>query len=224
MDSLYSTDKMSFVCSQGTSAREKNRLSPYRKFLLHLSTDLPKEALKRLKFACLDVVLRAKMEEVTAAFQLFDLLEQKGAITPQNLTLLEDMMQAIGRDDLASKVIQFMEDVNGMERQSCCKYASLGVLLKAGPRPSGPRPTARQGPAARRPDGLTARRPAAHGPPRPGGPVSFNQFCSMPQSTCPQVSCPQGLQRPCPVALFRNTFATFPLCTRNCYNMFVPVL
>ena len=98
------------------------------------------------------------------------------------------------------------------------------VLLKAGPRPSGPRPTARQGPAARRPDGLTARRPAAHGPPRPGGPVSFNQFCSMPQSTCPQVSCPQGLQRPCPVALFRNTFATFPLCTRNCYNMFVPVL
>ena len=121
MDSLYSTDKMSSVCSQGTSAREKNRLSPYRKFLLHLSTDLPNEALKGLKFACLDVVLRAKMEEVTAAFQLFDLLEQKGAITPQNLTLLEDMMQAIGRDDLASKVIQFMEDVNGMERQSCCK-------------------------------------------------------------------------------------------------------
>ena len=121
MDSLYSTDKMSSVCSQDTSAREKNRLSPYRKFLLHLSTDLPNEALKRLKFVCLDVVLRAKMEEVTAAFQLFDLLEQKGAITPQNLTLLEDMMQAIGRDDLASKVIQFMEDVNGMERQSCCK-------------------------------------------------------------------------------------------------------
>ena len=125
MDSLCSTDKMSSVCSQGTSAREKNRLSRYRKFLLHLSTDLSNEDLKGLKFICLDVVPRAKMEEVTAAFQLFDLLEQKGVITPQNLTVLEDMMQAIGRDDLASKVIQFMEDVNGMERQSCCKYASL---------------------------------------------------------------------------------------------------
>lgn len=110
-----------YICSQGTSAREKNRLNPYRKLLLHLSTDLSNEDLKRLKFACLDVVPRAKMEEVTAAFQLFDLLEQKGAITRQNLTVLEDMMKAIGRDDLASKVIQYMEDVNGMERQSCCK-------------------------------------------------------------------------------------------------------
>ena len=37
-------------------------------------------------------------------------------------------------------------------------YASrTGVFLKAGPRPSGPRPTARHGPAARRPEG-----PAAH--------------------------------------------------------------
>ena len=39
-----------------------------------------------------------------------------------------------------------------------------GVLLKAGPRPSGPlpggpQPTARDGPAARRPSGLVARRP-----------------------------------------------------------------
>ena len=64
--------------------------------------------------------------------------------------------------------------------------ANRGVLLKAGPRPSGPRqprcpaarrpsgprPTARDGPAARRPEG-----PAAHGPrpgtaPRPGGPAT----------------------------------------------------
>ena len=32
-----------------------------------------------------------------------------------------------------------------------------GVLLKAGPRPSGPRPTARDGPAARRPGGPVAQ-------------------------------------------------------------------
>jgi len=38
--------------------------------------------------------------------------------------------------------------------------ALWGVLLKAGPRPSGPRPTARNGPAARRPGGLETRWPS----------------------------------------------------------------
>ena len=45
-------------------------------------------------------------------------------------------------------------------RQIC---SMIGVLLKAGPRPSGPRPTAPGGPKAQRPGCLAAR--------RPGGPV-----------------------------------------------------
>ena len=121
MAAVYSSEKRKSICSQGTSARDKNRLSPYRKILLDLSTNLPNDDLEAFKFACLDRVPLAKSEKVTAAFQLFHFLEQKRVINPQNLTFLEDTMQAIGRDDLASKVIQFMEDVNGMERQSCCK-------------------------------------------------------------------------------------------------------
>ncbi|XP_044176266.1 uncharacterized protein LOC114960803 [Acropora millepora] len=110
MAAVYSCEKRKSICSQGTSARDKNRLSPYRKMLLDLSRNLPNDDLEAFKFACLDRIPLAKSEKVTAGFQLFDLLEQKGAITPQNLTFLEDMMRAIGRDDLASKVNQFMKD------------------------------------------------------------------------------------------------------------------
>ena len=109
MAAVCSSEKRKSICSQGTSARDKNSLSPYRKILLDLSRDLPKDNLEAFKFACLDRVPSAKLEEVTAGFQLFHLLQQKGAITPQNLTFLEDTMQAIGRDDLASKVNQFMK-------------------------------------------------------------------------------------------------------------------
>ena len=60
------------------------------------------------------------MEKVAAGFQLFDLLEQKEEITPQNLTRLGEMMQEIERDDLASKVNKFMKrneiKFDGMER------------------------------------------------------------------------------------------------------------
>lgn len=131
MAAVYSSEKRKSICSQGTSARDKNSLSPYRKILLDLSRNLPNDDLEAFKFACLDLVPPAKLEKVTAGFQLFHLLQQKGAITPQNLTFLEDTMQEIGRLDLASKVNQFMKGkrnemkFDGMERQSCCKYASL---------------------------------------------------------------------------------------------------
>ena len=133
MASVRSSDKRSSVCSEGTSAREKNRLRCYRTFCYHLSTSLRNEDLEALKYLYLGIVSRANMEKVTTGFQLFDLLEQIEEITPQNLTRLGEMMQEIKRDDLASKVNKFMKDkfnemkFDGRERQSCWKYASLVV-------------------------------------------------------------------------------------------------
>ena len=136
MATVYSSDKRRSVCSQGTSARDKNRLRPHRTFCYHLSTSLLNKDLEALKYLCLGIVPRAEMEKVTTGFQLFDLLEQIEEITPQDLTCLGELMREIKRDDLASKVNKFMKDkcnemkfdaYDGMERQSCCKYASLVV-------------------------------------------------------------------------------------------------
>ena len=138
MATVYSSDKRRSVCSQGTSARDKNRLRPHRTFCYHLSTSLLNKDLEALKYLCLGIVPRAEMEKVTTGFQLFDLLEQIGEITPQDLTFLGELMREIKRHDLASKVNKFMKDkcnemkfdaYDGMERQSCCKYASLVVCL-----------------------------------------------------------------------------------------------
>ena len=90
------------------SAKDDNLLSPYRKFLLDLSSKLLIDDLEKLKFARKDTVPYGKMEEVTTGVKFFDLLEQNGKISPQNLTLLEDMMKAIRRADLALEVKQFM--------------------------------------------------------------------------------------------------------------------
>ena len=90
------------------SAQDNDCLSPYRKFLLDLSSKLLIDDLEKLKFACKDVVPYGKTEEVTAGFKFFDLLEQNGIISPQNLTRLENMMKAIGRADLALDLNKFM--------------------------------------------------------------------------------------------------------------------
>ena len=90
------------------SAKDDNLLSPYRTFLLDLSSKLLTDDLEKLKFACKDAVPYGKTEEVTIGFKFFDLLEQNGKISPQNLTPLENMAKAIGRADLALEVNQFM--------------------------------------------------------------------------------------------------------------------
>ncbi|KAK2556937.1 Astrocytic phosphoprotein PEA-15 [Acropora cervicornis] len=90
------------------SAKDDNLLTPYRTFLLDLSSKLLTDDLEKLKFACKDAVPYGKTEEVTIGFKFFDLLEQNGKISSQNLTPLENMVKAIGRADLALEVNQFM--------------------------------------------------------------------------------------------------------------------
>ncbi|XP_074617359.1 uncharacterized protein LOC141876578 isoform X2 [Acropora palmata] len=90
------------------SAKDDNLLTPYRTFLLDLSSKLLTDDLEKLKFACKDAVPYGKTEEVTTGFKFFDLLEQNGKISPQNLTPLKNMVKAIGRADLALEVNEFM--------------------------------------------------------------------------------------------------------------------
>ena len=91
-------------------ARDENSLSPYRKLLLGLSSELSTSDLEKLKFASIDLIPRGTIENVTSALKFFDVLEQDVRITPQNLSLLENMLTTIGRMDLASKIQQFMND------------------------------------------------------------------------------------------------------------------
>ncbi|XP_044176283.1 uncharacterized protein LOC114960801 isoform X2 [Acropora millepora] len=107
------------------SAKDDNLLSPYRTFLLDLSSKLLIDDLEKLKFACKDAVPYGKMEEVTTGFKFFDLLEQNGKISPQNFTPLEDMMKAIRRADLALEVKQFMTDA-GLKDDSPSNGPVLG--------------------------------------------------------------------------------------------------
>ncbi|XP_068724140.1 uncharacterized protein [Montipora capricornis] len=92
------------------SARDENFLLAYRRFLFDLSTELSVKDLEGLKYVSSDFIPRRKTEDVASGFKLFDLLEQDGRITRENLSLLEEMLEAIKRADLAWKVQQFASD------------------------------------------------------------------------------------------------------------------
>ncbi|XP_068699735.1 uncharacterized protein [Montipora foliosa] len=92
------------------SARDENFLLAYRTFLLDLSAELSSNDLEKLKLASSDLIPRRKTEDVARGFELFDLLEQDGRITRENLSLLKKMLEAIRRADLAWKVQQFASD------------------------------------------------------------------------------------------------------------------
>ena len=85
-------------------AQDENRLSPYRKFLVDLSSHLSGRDLETLKFAVLEFIPRRITENISSGLKLFDVLEQDGRITPRDLSLLVEMFKTVGRMDLALKV------------------------------------------------------------------------------------------------------------------------
>ncbi|CAH3187189.1 unnamed protein product [Porites lobata] len=88
-------------------AQTDNLLSPYRKFLVELSSYISGNDLETLKFAVVDLIPRRKTEDASSGLKLFDILEQDLRISPGNLSLLEDLFKTIGRMDLALKVQYF---------------------------------------------------------------------------------------------------------------------
>jgi len=93
---------MASVCAQ-----EENSLSPYRKLLVELSSNLSKKDVETLKLARVDVIPRRISENIATGLQFFDVLEQDGRIGPGNLNLLQDMIKTVGRLDLAQKIQDF---------------------------------------------------------------------------------------------------------------------
>ena len=90
-------------------AQEQISLSPYRKLLVDLAFDLSKRDVETLKLAGVeDFIPRRMTENIATGLHLFDVLEQDGRIGPHNLDLLQDMLQTVGRVDLARKIQAFV--------------------------------------------------------------------------------------------------------------------
>ena len=89
-------------------AQEQISLSPYRKLLVDLAFDLSKRDVETLKLAGVDFIPRKMTENIATGLHLFDVLEQDGRIGPHNLDLLQDMLQTVGRVDLARKIQAFV--------------------------------------------------------------------------------------------------------------------
>ena len=110
---LDDTDFRNFVDRIGMAfARTDNLLSPYRKFLVELSSYISGNDLETLKFAVVDFVPRRKTEDASSGLKLFDILEQDLRISPGNLSLLEDLFTTINRLDLAWKVQCFSKSTS----------------------------------------------------------------------------------------------------------------
>ena len=107
------------------SVKEDNSLSPYRKLLVDLSFDLSKKDVETLKRASVDIIPRRITENIATGLHLFDVLEQDGRIGPRNLDLLQDMLETVGRQDLARKIQDFLTtSLNG----STGKIRSLNTI------------------------------------------------------------------------------------------------
>ena len=89
------------------SAQDENCISPYRRLLIDMSTELSSKDLERLKYAVGDRLPKRLTENMESGLKLFEALEQDVHIGPQNLSLLHDGFKAIGRVDLAQRIQVF---------------------------------------------------------------------------------------------------------------------
>ena len=70
--------------------------------------------METLKLASVDIIPRRITENTATGLHLFDVLEQDGRIEPRNLDVLQDMLEIIGRVDLARKIQNFLStSLNG---------------------------------------------------------------------------------------------------------------
>ncbi|XP_078347045.1 uncharacterized protein LOC144632297 [Oculina patagonica] len=91
-----------------SSVEEKGCLSPYRKLLVDLSFGLSSKEVEMLNLAGVDFIPRGTREKISTGLHFFDVLEQDGRIGPRNLSLLQDLLETIGRVDLSQKIQAFL--------------------------------------------------------------------------------------------------------------------
>lgn len=74
------------------------------KFLLHISDKLTCSEIDRLAFAWCKCYLNKTPDQIHSAFQLFTLMTQRLAITPENLDVLYIELSEMGRQDLCRSI------------------------------------------------------------------------------------------------------------------------
>ena len=77
----------------------------FHKFLLQVSDQLSAKEVEKLCYLCRDVVARKEAVDITEGYQLFDILEEKMLLAPGEFLFLSECFQAIGRFELAEKVL-----------------------------------------------------------------------------------------------------------------------
>ncbi|KAL9956875.1 hypothetical protein ACROYT_G038427 [Oculina patagonica] len=100
--------RFDFCTTMASSVEEKGCLSPYRKLLVDLSFGLSSKEVEMLNLAGVDFIPRGTREKISTGLHFFDVLEQDGRIGPRNLSLLQDLLETIGRVDLSQKIQAFL--------------------------------------------------------------------------------------------------------------------
>ncbi|PFX33104.1 hypothetical protein AWC38_SpisGene2034 [Stylophora pistillata] len=121
------------------SAQDENCISPYRRLLIDMSTELSSKDLERLKYAVGDRLPKRLTENMESGLKLFEALEQDVHIGPQNLSLLHDGFKAIGRVDLAQRIQVFSRKLHeaGETEAGRDDTVSDGVGNGSDPEPKG---------------------------------------------------------------------------------------
>ena len=80
-------------------------LFTFRKHLYWISNQLSSQEVENLKFMCNDLVPRRQLERLRSGFDLFCVLEGKDLISTNNVALLEEILETVGKDHLVRKLL-----------------------------------------------------------------------------------------------------------------------
>ncbi|NXF94756.1 FADD protein, partial [Eubucco bourcierii] len=85
-------------------------MDPFLSLLHSFSSSLTKEELSAMKFLCRNKIRKRKLESVESGRELFTILLEQHDITRENVSFLEELLRDIKREDLLSKLKQFVDE------------------------------------------------------------------------------------------------------------------
>ncbi|XP_068004508.1 FAS-associated death domain protein [Melanerpes formicivorus] len=83
-------------------------MDPFLSLLHSFSSSLADKELSSMKFLCQEKIGKRKLESVQSGVELFTILLEQQDITRDNVAFLEEMLRDIKREDLLSKLKQFV--------------------------------------------------------------------------------------------------------------------
>lgn len=81
--------------------------------LLHISDQLSKEQLDKLKFLCKDHIPKKDAEKIDTGLKLFTLLMERQKLADNDTDFLCEILEKIHRPDLVAKLQPFAEQCHG---------------------------------------------------------------------------------------------------------------